>query len=110
MSYDTIASLQRMQQLQQAEAAAGDKLLLKREDTTAERVITISARVLIPFTLGISLVIFAIWFLIKELTVKTYLVKNIATGEKFRVDRKDFKQYKKDCKTKEKEVKKISDL
>ncbi|UYX50729.1 hypothetical protein M3Y14_19500 [Bacillus thuringiensis] len=110
MSYDAIASLQRMEQLKQSEAVAGDKLILKRGDTTAERVITISALVLIPFTLGISLVLFAIWFLIKELTVKTYLVKNVATGEKFRVDRKDFKQYKKECKAKEKEVKKISDL
>ncbi|MBJ7937062.1 HIRAN domain-containing protein [Bacillus cereus] len=110
MSYDTVASLQRMQQLQQSEAAAGDRLILKRADSKAELIITVSAIVLIPFTLGISLVLFAIWFLIKELTAKTYLVKNVATGEKFRVDRKDFKQYKKDFKAKEKEVRRISDL
>lgn len=110
MSYDTVASLQRMQQLPQSEAAAGDRLILKRADSKAELIITVSAIVLIPFTLGISLVLFAIWFLIKELTAKTYLVKNVATGEKFRVDRNDFKQYKKDFKAKEKEVKKISDL
>lgn len=87
MSYDTVASLQRMQQLQQSEAAAGDRLILKRADSKAELIITVSAIVLTPFTLGISLVLFAIWFLIKELTAKTYLVKNVATGEKFRVDR-----------------------
>ena len=29
MSYDTVASLQRMQQLQQSEAAAGNRLILK---------------------------------------------------------------------------------
>lgn len=110
MSFDSIASVQRVQQLQQSEAAAGNRLILKRADTKAERIITFSALILIPFTLGISLVIFAFWFLIKELTIKTYLVKNVATGEKFRVDRKDFKQYKKDFKSKEKEVKKISNL
>ncbi|WP_243765426.1 hypothetical protein [Bacillus arachidis] len=110
MSYDTVASLQRMQQLQQAEAAASNKLILKRADSTLEIVITVSAIVLAPFTFGLSLVIFAIWFLIKELTVKMYLVKNVATGEKFRVDRKDFKKYKKEFKAKEKEVRKISDL
>lgn len=110
MSYDTVASLQRMQQLQQSEAAAGDRLILKRADSKAELIITVSAIVLIPFTLGISLVLFAIWFLIKELTAKTYLVKNVATGEKFRVDKQDFKQYKKDFKAKEKEIRRISDL
>ncbi|MBZ4223154.1 hypothetical protein LAE98_13930 [Bacillus wiedmannii] len=110
MSYDTVASLQRMQQLQQSEAAAGERLILKRADSTAEIVITVLAFALALFTFGISLVVFAIWFLIKELTTKTYLVKNVATGEKFRVDRKEFKQYKKDFKAKEKEVKKISDL
>ncbi|AWC31881.1 MULTISPECIES: hypothetical protein [Bacillus] len=110
MSYDTIASLQRIEQLKQSEAAAGDRLILKRADSKAELAITVAAFALALFTFGISLVIFAIWFLIKELTAKTYLVKNVATGEKFRVNRKDFKQYKKDFKAKEKEVKKISDL
>lgn len=30
MSYDTVASLQRMEQIQQAQAAAGKRLVLKR--------------------------------------------------------------------------------
>lgn len=30
MSYDTVASLQRMQQLQQAQAASGKRIVLKR--------------------------------------------------------------------------------
>ncbi|HHT7228473.1 TPA: hypothetical protein ACTZ5W_005861 [Bacillus cereus] len=94
MSYDSIASLQRMQQLQQSEAAAGNRLILKQADTKAAITITASAIVLFPFTLGIFLVIFAIWFLIKELTTKTYLVKNVAPVEKFRGGRKNFKQYR----------------
>lgn len=42
--------------------------------------------------------------------IKTYLVKNVATGEQFYVEKPDFKQYKKDFKKKEKQVRKISDL
>ncbi|WP_170857907.1 hypothetical protein [Bacillus thuringiensis] len=34
MSYDTIASLQRMQQLEQAQAAAGKRLVLQRDHKT----------------------------------------------------------------------------
>ncbi|WP_144499777.1 hypothetical protein [Bacillus sp. FDAARGOS_235] len=60
MSYNTIASLQRMQQLQQAEAAAGNRLILKRADSKTELIRTISAIVLIPFILGLSPVIFGI--------------------------------------------------
>ncbi|EJR31183.1 conserved hypothetical protein [Bacillus mycoides] len=60
MSYDTVASLQRMQQLQQSEAATGNRLILKRANSKAELIITISAIVLLPFTLGISLVLSAI--------------------------------------------------
>lgn len=42
--------------------------------------------------------------------MKTRLVQNVATGEKFYVDKQDFKQCKKDFKKKEKQVRKISDL
>ena len=42
--------------------------------------------------------------------MKTRLVKNVATGEKFYVDKQEFKQYKKNFKKKEKQVRKISDL
>ena len=38
--------------------------------------------------------------LIKERNRKTYLVKNIATGERFHVDKEDFKQYEKEFKQK----------
>lgn len=60
MSYNTIASLQHMQQLQQAEAAAGNRLVLKRTDSKTELIRTISPIVLIPFTLGLSPVLFGI--------------------------------------------------
>lgn len=42
--------------------------------------------------------------------MKTRLVKNVATGEKFYVDKEDFKQYKKNFKKREKQVRRISDL
>ncbi|MEI2308996.1 hypothetical protein CN327_03945 [Bacillus cereus] len=61
-------------------------------------------------TLGISLLLFLVYFLLREFAFKTYLVKNVATGETFRVDKQDFKQYKREFKAKEKEVRKISDL
>lgn len=42
--------------------------------------------------------------------MKTRLVKNVATGEKFYVEKQDFKQYKRNFKNKEKQVRRISDL
>ncbi|MCZ6942362.1 hypothetical protein EJ131_17840 [Bacillus mycoides] len=106
MSYDTIASLQRMQQLQQSEAAAGKKIVLQRTPTVLDAGLFFAAFILVIPTLTISVILVTIYYL----TRKTYLVKNVATGERFRVDRTDFKQYKKEFKAKEKEVRKISDL
>lgn len=110
MSFDTIASLQRMQQLQQAEAAAGKRLVLKRQNSTLDTVLAVVAFLLVIPTFTISFLVFFIYLTIKEFSTKTYLVKNIATGEKFRVKKEDFKQYKKEMKGKEIEVKNISDM
>ncbi|MEF7657909.1 hypothetical protein [Bacillus thuringiensis] len=110
MSYDTVASLQRMQQLEQAQAAAGKRLILKRTDSTLDRALIIAGLLLMIPTLGISIALVGIYALIKMLVSKTYLVKNVATGEKFHVDKEEFKQYKKNFKKKEKQVRKISDL
>lgn len=107
MSYDSIASIQRMQQLQQSEAAAGKRIVLQRMLTGLDIVLFITALILAIPTFSISCILFLIYFL--SIT-KTYLVKNVATGEKFRVNKQDFKQYKKEFKAKEKEVRKISDL
>ncbi|HDR7611415.1 TPA: hypothetical protein QCX47_003015 [Bacillus mycoides] len=107
MSYDTVASLQRMQQLQQSEAATGKRIVLQRIPTGLDIVLFITAFILVLPTLTISVILFTIYYLF---IAKTYLVKNVATGEKFRVDKQDFKQYRKECKVKKKEVRKISDL
>ena len=107
MSYDSIASLQRMQQLQQSEAAVGKKIVLQRIPTGLDIILFIFAFILAIPTFSISCILFLIYYLS---IAKTYLVKNVATGEKFRVDKKDFKQYKKEFKAREKEVRKISDL
>ncbi|MEB4894899.1 hypothetical protein P9Y62_05855 [Bacillus thuringiensis] len=110
MSYDTVASLQRMQQLEQAQAATGKRLILKRIDSNTERALIILGLLLMIPTLGISIMLVGIYALITMFVRKTYLVKNVATGEKFRVDKQDFKQYKKNFKKKEKQVRRISDL
>ncbi|MBJ8054700.1 hypothetical protein JDS87_22820 [Bacillus cereus] len=107
MSYDSIASIQRMQQLQQSEAATGKRIVLQRTPTGLDAVLFITAFILAIPTFSISCILFLIYYLS---IVKTYSVKNVATGEKFRVDKKDFKQYKKEFKAKEKEVRNISDL
>lgn len=107
MSYDSIASIQRMQQLQQSEAAAGKRIVLQRIPTALDAILFITAIILAIPTLVISYILFIIYY---SYIVKTYVVKNVATGEKFRVAKQDFKQYKKDFKAKEKEVRKISDL
>ncbi|PGS21800.1 hypothetical protein COC59_22485 [Bacillus cereus] len=109
MSYDTVASLQRMQQLEQAQAAAGKRLILQRVHTT-DNLLAVLAIILVIPTFSLSLVLFCIYYIVKSLVTKTYLVKNVATGEKFHVDKEDFKQYKKNFKKKEKQVRKISDL
>lgn len=109
MSYDTVASLQRMQQLEQAQAASGKRLVLQRVHTT-DNLLAVLAIILVIPTFSLSLVLFCIYYIVKSLVTKTYLVKNVATGEKFYVDKEDFKQYKRNFKKKEKQVKKISDL
>lgn len=48
--------------------------------------------------------------LIKERNRKTYLVKNIATGERFHVDKEDLNNTRRNSSKKEKQVRKISDL
>ncbi|MCU4885134.1 HIRAN domain-containing protein [Bacillus thuringiensis] len=110
MSYDTIASLQRMQQLEQAQATAEKRLILKRVNSTLDIWIFILAFLLFIPTLGFSLMLAPFIYFGKELFTKTCMVKNVATGEKFKVDKQDFKQYKKAFKTKEKQVRRISDL
>ncbi|WP_439741198.1 hypothetical protein [Bacillus pseudomycoides] len=110
MSYDTVGSLQRMQQLEQAQAAAGERLVLKRANTTLDTWLAVIAVILFIPTFTFSLVALLIYYFTKEFFAKTCLVKNIATGEKFYVDKQEFKQYKKDFKSKEKQVRKISDL
>lgn len=110
MSLDTVAALQRMQQLKQSEAASGEKLILKREDSKTEKTVLILGIVLALPTIGLSLLFMVLYGLTNERNRKTYLVKNIATGERFHVDKEDFKQYEKEFKAKEKEVRKISDL
>lgn len=110
MSYDTVASLQRMQQLEQAQAAAGKRLVLKRVNTTLDTWLAVIAVILFIPTFTFSLVALVIYYFTKEFFMKTCLVKNVANGEKFYVDKQDFKQYKRNFKKKEKQVKKISDL
>ncbi len=92
MSYDSIASIQRMQQLQQSEAGAGKRIILQRIPTALDAILFIIAIILAIPTLVISYILFIIYY---SYIVKTYVVKNVATGEKFRVDKQDFKQYKK---------------
>ncbi|MDZ5606346.1 hypothetical protein U2I54_04305 [Bacillus pseudomycoides] len=110
MSYDTVASLQRMQQLEQAQAAAGKRLVLKPIYSTLDTWLIVIAVILFIPTFTFSLVAFLVYYYTKFFFIKTRLVKNVATGEKFYVDKQEFKQYKKDFKKKEKQVRKISDL
>ena len=107
MSFDTIASLQRIQQMQQAEASAGKRLVLKRLNSGLDIGLTIAAIILVIPTLSISFWLLLIYLAVKEAFTKTYLVKNVATGEKFRVQKVEFKQYKKEWKNKEKEIRSI---
>ncbi|WJE51101.1 hypothetical protein QRE66_17520 [Bacillus cereus] len=110
MSYDTVGSLQRMEQLAQAEAAAGKRLVLKPIYSSLDTALMVVAVILFIPTFTFSLVAFLIYYYTKAIFMNTHLVKNVATGEKFYVDKQEFKQYKKDFKAKEKQVRRISDL
>ncbi|MBO1624207.1 hypothetical protein [Bacillus arachidis] len=61
---------------------------------TAEIWFIVIAFILLLPTLGWSLILYAVYFGIKSIFSKTYLVQNVATGEKFHVDKQEFKQYK----------------
>ena len=56
MSYDTVASLQRMQQLQQAQAASGKRIVLKRvyKSDKISALIIVLCILAIPATMCIS--------------------------------------------------------
>ncbi|EOP36302.1 hypothetical protein IKI_04399 [Bacillus toyonensis] len=110
MSYDTVASLQRMQQLEQAQVTAGKRLILKPIYSSVDVALIVFAVILFIPTFTFSLVAFLVYYYTKFFFMKTRLVKNVATGEKFYVDKQEFKQYKNDFKKKEKQVRKISDL
>lgn len=98
MGYDIVASLQR---LQQEETATGKKFILKRVNSSLEIVMFIMGLFLTPLTFTLSFWVYFCYFSIKEYTAKTYLVKNKDTGEKFRVDKQEFKQYKQAFRAKE---------
>ncbi|MFB7121800.1 hypothetical protein [Bacillus tropicus] len=98
MSYDIVTSLQR---LQQDKTETGQKIILKRVNSSLEIVMFIIGLFLTPLTFTLSFWIYFSYFLIKEYTAKTYLVKNKDTGEKFRVDKQEFKQYKQAFRAKE---------
>ncbi|EOO78159.1 hypothetical protein Bmyc01_03710 [Bacillus mycoides] len=66
------------------------------------KALTLAIVFVIP-TFSLSLILFAIYYIIKSLTTKTYLVKNVATGEQFYVEKQDFKQYKRSLKNKGKQ-------
>ncbi|MBJ7946740.1 hypothetical protein [Bacillus cereus group sp. N24] len=110
MSYDTVASLQRMQQLEQAQAANGKRIMLKPIYSSLDTALIVLAVILFIPTFTFSLVAFLVYYYTKFFLMNTRLVKNIATGEKFYVDKQEFKRYKKDFKKKEKQVRRISDL
>ncbi len=61
----------------------GERIVLKRINSTEEIWFIVIAVILFIPTLNISLLCYTAYFGIKELFSKTYLVQNIATGEKF---------------------------
>jgi UPF0716 family protein affecting phage T7 exclusion len=94
--------------LEQAEAASGDRIILRRQLSMFDIFLTVAAILLFIPTLTTSLILLFTYLGIKDLFLKIYIVKNVATGEKFRVKKEEYKQYKRRIKDKEKEIKSIS--
>ncbi|WP_312860841.1 hypothetical protein [Bacillus paramycoides] len=78
--------------------------------STLDTWLIIIAVILFLPTLSFSLIAFWVYYYTKVMFTKTQLVKNVATGEKFYVDKQELKQYKKNFKKKEKQIRRISDL
>lgn len=87
-----------------------ERLVLKRVTPKVDIIILVITFLLAVPTLTLSIWVWSIYFSIKEFTMKTYLVKNVSTGEQFYVEKQDSKQYKRNFKNREKQVRRISDL
>ncbi|EJQ44029.1 hypothetical protein IEQ_04816 [Bacillus cereus BAG6X1-2] len=91
MSLYTVELLKSMRQLHQSKSKNEDRLILRRLTTALDIVLFATAILLIIPTHAISLLAWEAYFWIKEFATKTYLVQNMSTGEKFRMDKKEFK-------------------
>lgn len=109
MSLDTILALHRLQQIQQAQGVDGKRLVLRRVHSwnLIDLVLLIVGLLLSYKTYTLSMVAVLIYAITKRILTKTYMVENIATGEKFRVLKTEFKQYQKQQKSIKKEVQSI---
>ncbi|MFU0791365.1 MAG: hypothetical protein ACFWT6_15700 [Virgibacillus proomii] len=95
---DLLDYLQRERLLQQAEASASGKLILKKLRPSLfslDTVLCITGISLSVPTDYLSTVLVIIYVIIKPLLTKTVRVKNIANGEIFKVTKQEFKAYKK---------------
>lgn len=107
---DVFDDIQRMRMLQQAEAAAGDKLILKKVAPSTlflDIVLYILAFALAIPTNLISVLLFLFYVIVKLSVTKNMRVKNVATGEVFKVSKKEFKEYKRQRRRSKNEVRSI---
>lgn len=107
---DLLDDLYRTRLLQQAEAATSGKLVLKKlapSTFVLDVILVIIALLLSSSTNYLSVLIFIIYSIIAKVLTKNVRVKNVATGEIFKVHKKEFKEYKKQQRNSKNEVRSI---
>ncbi|EUJ59491.1 hypothetical protein [Listeria fleischmannii] len=107
MAFDEIAALQRMQQMEQQAAINGKKLVLKRELDKLDIWLLVLFFILLIPTFGLASIIICFWATFRYYYSKKVYVKDIATYDKFYINRDDWKKYKQAVKTNNSQTKKL---
>lgn len=110
MRTDLFGVAQRQRMMEADEARHSGRTVLKRDCDGFDWGINIAMIISIVFgwlLLYLPLLIVVIVFWIREIARKNIYVKDVATGEKYYITKSDWKQYKKDRKSSNKQTRKL---
>ncbi|QHE63952.1 hypothetical protein FHE72_23460 (plasmid) [Rossellomorea vietnamensis] len=93
--------------LNHSDVSRENSLAIKRQFSRFDIILLTLAILLFIPTLTVSLWLAAICLLVKEACIKNVIVKDAESGEKFRVNKEEYKQYRKLKKSKESTVRNI---
>lgn len=91
--------------LAQAEAAKSDKPVYKIVQNPFDILLGVILFILAFFTFGLTFILYLIYYVVKLKIIKTVRVKNVATGEIFKANKKEFFAYQKKIKDEQSRIK-----